>query len=98
MQQNNRNHAQVTLAGVTPRYFTLQVLHAAVGEAIKSALAASIFLIAVTAVGTKKLYRVLLRIPCVRNPRRYGRALVSYLAGGDTQANRESDGRPPKLC
>jgi hypothetical protein len=43
-------------------HLALQVLHEAVGKTIESALAASIFLIAVTAVGTKKFDGVLLRI------------------------------------
>jgi hypothetical protein len=62
MQQYDGNHAQIPFAGVALRYFALQILQEAVSEAIKGALAASIFLIPLPAVGTKKFDGVLLRI------------------------------------
>jgi hypothetical protein len=62
VKQDNRNYAKITLARVALRDFTLQILHEAVREVILSALAASIFLIAVAAVRTMKFYRVQLRI------------------------------------
>src|SRR5580765_6159965 len=68
MQQNNRNHAQIFLAGVALRHFSLQVLHEAVCKSVKSALAASIFLVTVAAVRTDEFNGVLLRIAVQSRP------------------------------
>jgi hypothetical protein len=68
VQHHDRNYAQIFLAGVALRHFALQVLQEAVGEAIKSALAAGIFLVALAAVGTHELDLVLLRIAVQSSP------------------------------
>jgi hypothetical protein len=62
MQQHDGNDAEILFAAVALRYFALQILQEAVSETIKSALAASSFLIPLPAVGTKKFDGVLLRI------------------------------------
>jgi hypothetical protein len=50
------------------RHFALQVLQKTVGEAVKSALAAGIFLVALAAVGTHELDFVQLRIAVQSSP------------------------------
>jgi hypothetical protein len=68
VQHHNGNDAQIFFAGVALRDFALQVLQKTVGEAIESALAAGIFLVALAAVGTDELNFVLLRIAVQGSP------------------------------
>src|SRR2546427_9060942 len=68
VQHDDGDDAQLLLARVTYCHFALQVLHKAVREAVKGALAAGILLVTRAAVGTNEFDLVLLRIAVQSSP------------------------------
>src|SRR5216684_985794 len=68
VQHDNGNNAQILLAGVALRHFSLQVLQKAIRKMIKRTLAPGIFLVPRAAVRTDELHRVLLRIAVQSSP------------------------------
>jgi hypothetical protein len=68
VQHHDRNYAQILFAGVALGNLALQVLHEAIRKAVKSALAACIFLVALAAVWANELDLVQLRIAVQSSP------------------------------
>jgi hypothetical protein len=68
VQEYNRDNTKLLFARMAKRYFALQILQETIGKAVKSALAASIFLVARAAVWTDKFNGVLLRIAVQSSP------------------------------
>src|SRR5262249_22346592 len=68
VQHHDRDYAQVLFAGMALRNLTLQVLHKTIREAVKSALATGIFLVALAAVWANELDLVQLRIAVQSSP------------------------------
>src|SRR5262249_47022599 len=68
VQHHDGDDAQIFLTRMALRDFALQVLQKTVGKTIEGALAASIFLVVLAAVGTDELDLVLLRIAVQSSP------------------------------